>query len=110
VIAVVIGGYAMTREMFERALYAAQMLRLERVKRGWSLSDVVEKAGGGFSTQTLSGIETGKTTEPGFRVLVKLGGLYGWTPNDMAELYGYWTPHGGPVEAAETAEEAIRGI
>lgn len=43
-------------------------------------------------SQQVSRIEDGKIEKPPMRDLVLLGDLYDLTPNDVAEMYGYWTP------------------
>ena len=65
-------------------------LKRLREERGLSLRPAAEQAGVG-TEQQLSQLETGRVQNPSMKTLVGYGKLYGKTPNEMAEMYGYWT-------------------
>ena len=65
-------------------------LRELRQARQWTQRDVERETKGAVPSQQVSRIENGAVADPSMKDLVALGRIYGLTPNDVAELYGYW--------------------
>lgn len=68
--------------------------------------DVYARTHGKLINQQLSRLERGVVERPSMRDLCLLAEVYDLTPNDMAELFGYWTPRG--KSALEREDERIR--
>ncbi len=71
---------------------------------GLTLEEVATISKGSVSKATLSKLERGETDAPSAKALAALGRIYHMTPNDMAQLYGYWEP------VVETSREDSRVI
>lgn len=65
-----------------------ELVRL-REERSLSQRDAANMAGVG-TFQQLASLEKGLVENPSMMHLVAYGKLYGKTPNEIAELYGYW--------------------
>lgn len=70
-------------------------LRELRQARQWTQRDVERETKGAVPSQQVSRIENGAVADPSMKDLVALGRIYGLTPNEVAELYGYWRAPGG---------------
>lgn len=53
------------------------------------------------SPQELSRVENGQTMYPSMESLVAMGTTYGMTPNEVAQLFGYWRPLAEPEDDQE---------
>lgn len=78
----------------ERNVLRRVGLKLARLREIHHMTqrDVQRATGGRILAQQLSRLETGQVERPSLHDTSLLAALYGLTPNDMAELYGYWTP------------------
>ena len=78
----------------ERDVLRRVGLKLARLREIHHMTqrDVQRATGGRILAQQLSRLETGQVERPSLHDTSLLAALYGLTPNDMAELYGYWTP------------------
>lgn len=76
--------------------------------------DIDRLTDGRINAQQVSRIEKADIEKPAMQDLVELGVLYGVTPNEIAEYYGYWRqPRVDPVithflEMAETLKPKYR--
>jgi len=80
------------REQRQQVPYSAHLARefhRRRIQAGLSQDDVRAKAGLG-SQNLVSGLERDIPDKPAMEDLVKLGSVYGMTPNDIARLAGWW--------------------
>lgn len=74
----------------EDVRHAGHQLRVMREERQLTQTELGRKAG--ISTQAVSRLELGTIAKPDMDTLVKIGTAFGMTPNEIAELYGYWVP------------------
>jgi transcriptional regulator with XRE-family HTH domain len=81
-------------------------LRRLRESRGWTMRDVDQRSGGVLSTSNISELENGNVSKPSMPMLLKLGEVYGLTPNQIAEAYGWWFPPEQSEAGARVAELA----
>lgn len=65
-----------------------EWLRRHRERMGMTQRDVDRMSG--ISAQNISSLENGLISKPSMPMLVQIGALYGVTPNDIAEAYGWW--------------------
>lgn len=80
--------------------WAGKALRRYREERGLTQRDVERRTGGKIIAQQLSRLEKGAIGKPPMEDLAVLGTVYGFTPTDMAQLYGY-VPPAPALEASE---------
>jgi transcriptional regulator with XRE-family HTH domain len=76
-----------------RAVKAGKDLERMRKELGPTQAEVewqTRKLGFEVEQQSISKLERGAIEKPSMRDLVALGRVYGRTPNEMAQLYGYW--------------------
>jgi transcriptional regulator with XRE-family HTH domain len=59
---------------------------------GLTIEDVVTLSKGELSRSVISKLERGEIKNPSLDLLMEVAKIYQMTPNDMAELYGYWQP------------------
>lgn len=59
---------------------------------GLTIEEVATLSNGALSRSVISKLERGEVKHPSLDMLVELGKIYHLTPNDMAELFGYWEP------------------
>ena len=71
---------------------AGKELKRWRESHGLTQEQVATKMKGEHADARLSKLENGKTAKPPMEDLVDIGAYFHKTPNEMAELYGYWTP------------------
>lgn len=79
--------------------FAGEALRDMRTRMGRKMDDIERETGGIVSQQQLSKLERGAVQRPSMEALVALGKVYDKSPNQMAQLYGYWEP--GAAEAPD---------
>lgn len=72
----------------EDVRHAGHRIRVMREERHLTQTELGKKAG--VSTQAVSRLELGTIGKPDMATLVKIGRVFGMTPNEIAELYGYW--------------------
>lgn len=83
----------------------AQLRDLQGLKQ----RDIERMTEGVLNSAQVSRIETGKIAEPTMRDLVLLGELYGKTPNEVAEMFGYWHPRlRGDEQLEQLAQEVAK--
>lgn len=68
---------------------AGQALRQRREELGLTQRDVERLSGGKLYAQQVSRLETGALSKPPMEDLIVLGRIYGLSPSDIAQLYGY---------------------
>lgn len=87
--------------------WAGKELRRYREERGLTQRDVERRTGGKIIAQQLSRLETGAISKPPMEGLAVLGAVYGFTPTDMAQLYGYIPPAPALEQPKEEVLEAV---
>jgi transcriptional regulator with XRE-family HTH domain len=82
------------REMREKALITPDLRSFIRDNRdfGLTLEEVAALSHGELSKATISKMERGEVTSPSLKSIVVLGQIYHLSPNDMAEIFGFWEP------------------
>lgn len=85
-------------------------LRELRHRRELSQRDVERMTGDIVPSQQVSRIEAGVIREPTMRDLVALGQVYGLSPNQVAALYGYWTPMQEPSGEPGDVASQLRNL
>jgi transcriptional regulator with XRE-family HTH domain len=89
----VIAG-ARLRELRETALITPELRGFIRDSRtnGLTLEEVAALSKGALSKATISKMERGETESPSLASATALGKIYHLSPNDMAEIFGFWEP------------------
>lgn len=83
---------AMEYEWAGDVVVGGQWMAAHRERMGLSQRDVDRRTG--ISAQNVSAIENGLIAKPAFPMLAAIGTLYGVTPNQIAEAYGWWREPG----------------
>jgi transcriptional regulator with XRE-family HTH domain len=73
--------------------------RLRELRRALNLSQAQVAEQIGWHQTEVSALENGRQVSPTMETLVRLGSVYGLSPNELAELAGWWTgPPASPLD------------
>lgn len=76
-------------------------MRLRRHELQMSLEDVAKASG--IPNQLISRVETARIERPAFEYLVRIGRVLGWSPQQVAIIFGQWEGE-SPVVTDDRAE------
>jgi transcriptional regulator with XRE-family HTH domain len=100
------------REMREKALITPDLRSFIRDNRdyGLTLEEVAALSHGELSKATISKMERGEVTSPSLKSIVVLAQIYHLSPNNMAEIFGFWEPLVQQVEDDKRFQDFMRTV
>ncbi|MDE2104623.1 MAG: helix-turn-helix domain-containing protein [Patescibacteria group bacterium] len=100
------------REMREKALITPDLRGFIRDNRdyGLTLEEVAALSKGELSKATISKMERGEVTSPSLKSIVVLAQIYHLSPNDLAQIFGFWEPVVRQVEDDKRFQDFVRTV